>query len=339
MADLIKHVTEDELKNLIKKEKNKYIFERLLFINQLYRDDSVEVACDRMCISIQSGYDWLKLWNHGGYDGLSPNFGGGRPPDLTDEQKEQLKNKLQTGNWLTQEVRALIRKDFNVFYSFRHVSRTLRGFGMNYAKPYPYDYRRPIDAIELLAQSIKEAIVKVEGEAVIGFMDEAAPQTTDNRQRVWSFGKPIKQKNTTKYRANTFGFYPINGKPVIDFEPNSKSPRVCGFLRKIKDGNPGKPTIVFLDNFKSHTCHATRKFAEALGIILVFLPKYSPDLDPIEFLWKSLRRRVSQIEFIGSEWSFKESIRTTFHRLAKGKSFMASWLEKFTPHFSNLLCP
>ena len=82
-----------------------------------------------------------------------------------------------------------------------------------------------------------------------------------------------------------------------------------------------------------------RRFAEIIGITLVFLPKYSPDLDPIEFIWKSVKRRVSQIEFIGSEWSFKESIRTSFHRLAKGKSFMASWLEKFQPYFSNLLCP
>lgn len=339
MVDLIKHVSQDELKKLIKKEKDKYKFERLLFINQLYLGDTVEEACDRMCIAVQSGYNWLALWNQKGYAGLAPEFGGGSPPKLTDEQTQQLKDKLKSGNWLTHEVRALVKKDFGILYSLRHISRTLRGFGMNYAKPYPHDYRRPNDAEALLAQSIIEAVKTVTSDVVIGFMDESAPQTTDNRQRVWSFGKPVKEKNTTKYRANTFGFYPINGKEVVDFEPNSKSPRVCGFLRKIKDGNPGKQVIVFLDNFKSHTAKATREFAEHLGIILVFLPKYSPDLDPIEFLWKSLKRRVSQIEFIGSEWSFKESIRTSFHRLAKGKSFMASWLEKFMPHFSNLLCP
>ncbi len=339
MIDVIKHVTDDELKKLIRKEKDKHVHERLLFIRMLYLGYSVETACNIMCIAIQSGYNWLNLWNQNSYQGLAPEFGGGTPPKLTSEQTQQLKDKLKLGNWLTNEVRALVRKEFGIFFSLRHISRTLRGFGMNYAKPYPYDFRRPIDAEALLSQSIIEAMKIATPDTVIGFMDESAPQTTDNRQRVWSFGKPHKVKNTTKYRANTFGFYPINGKEVVDFEPNSKTERVCGFLRKIKDANPGKQVIVFLDNFKSHTAQATKDFAEHLGIILVFLPKYSPDLDPIEFLWKSLKRRVSQIEFIGSELSFKESIRTTFHRLAKGKSFMASWLAKFGPHFSNLLCP
>ena len=148
-----------------------------------------------------------------------------------------------------------------------------------------------------------------------------------------------KTKNTTKYRANTFGFYPINGKPVIEFYENSKVPSVRGFLRRIKEKNPGKHTVVIWDNAPQHKAAEVRRFAESIGITLVFLPKYSPDLDPIEFLWKSLRRRISQIGFIGSEWSFKESIRTAFHRLAKGKSFMSGWLEKFGPYFSNLLCP
>ena len=190
MADLIKHVSIDELKKLIRKEKDKYKFERLLFINQLYLGASVETACERMCIAIQSGYNWLDLWNQKGYEGLAPEFGGGTPPKLTDQQTQQLKDKLKSGNWLTQEVRALVKKDFNVLYSLRHISRTLRDFGMNYAKPYPHDYRRPGNAVELLGQSIQEAIGKIEGEFVIGFMDESAPQTTDNRQRVWSFGKP-----------------------------------------------------------------------------------------------------------------------------------------------------
>jgi len=340
MKDLIKHVTDDELRKLIKKEKDKYVHERLLFIHLLYLDYNVETACNIMCIAVQSGYNWLALWNQKGREGLSPNFAGGTPAKLTNEQTEQLKDSLKSkGNWLTQEVRSLIKKDFGITYSLRHISRTLRGFGMNYAKPYSLDYRKPANAEALLIQSIKDAVNGLPSDTVIGFMDEAAPQTADNRQRFWSFGKPTKTKNTTKYRANTFGFYPINGKSALEFYENSKVPSVRGFLREIKDKNPGKHTVVFWDNAPQHKAAETRRFAERIGISLVFLPKYSPDLDPIEFIWKSVRRRISQISFIGSEWSFKESIRATFHRLAKGKSFMANWLEKFQPYFSNLLCP
>lgn len=334
--EVIRHVSQDELKKLVRKEKNRHVLERLLFIRQLYIGDSVETACDRICISIQTGYNWLEAWNAKGYQGLAPDFGGGRPSKLTKDEKEQLNKKLSEGNWLTSQVRALIKHDFGVSYSISQVVRILRAFKMNYAKPYPSDYRKPGNAETLLKQAIALAISDTPSGSVVGFMDEASPQTTDNRQRVWSFGKPKSVKNTTKYRANTFGFYPVNGKEVVEFMENSRTPSVCAFLRKIKDKNPGRHILAFLDNAPQHIAKRTKEFAASIGITLVFLPKYSPDLNPIEFIWKSVRRTMSQI-FAKSEWSFKETIRTAFHRFAKKKSFMASWLDKFGPHVSKLL--
>ena len=333
---LIKHISTEELKVLVRKEKNKHKFERLVFINRLYLGDTVPDACKTLCISNQTGYEWLKAWNENGYEGLNPDFGGGRPPKITKIDKEQLREKLRGKNWFTSQVRALIKKDFGISYSVSQVVRMLRSFKMHYAKPYPEDYRKPDNAEEILKESLKEAVKDLSEDTVIGFMDEASPQTTDNRQRVWSFGKPVKKKNTTKYRANTFGFYPINGKEVVDFQEKSRLSNVRSFLRTIKDKNPGKRILVFLDNFRSHTSQETIKFAESIGIKLVFIPKYSPKLNPIEFIWKSVRRAISKLFFIKSEYSFRETIRTTFHRLAKRKSFMASWLEKFGPELSSL---
>jgi len=67
---------------------------------------------------------------------------------------------------------------------------------------------------------------------MIGFSDEASPQTTANTQRFWSFGTPIVCKNSTKYKANTFGFYALNGTSVVDFEKNSKKNLYVYLLRK-----------------------------------------------------------------------------------------------------------
>lgn len=83
-------------------------------------------------------------------------------------------------------------------------------------------------------------------------------------------------------KANTFGFYPINGIPVIDFKEHSKKEDVCEFLRKIRESNPGKQIVVILDNFRSHRAKLTIETAEEIGLNLVFLPPYSPDLNPIE---------------------------------------------------------
>ena len=42
----------------------------------------------------------------------------------------------------------------------------------------------------------------MDGDVIIGFMDESSPQTTANTQRPWSFGKPTIYKNTDKIKAN-----------------------------------------------------------------------------------------------------------------------------------------
>lgn len=333
----VRHVSLKVLKRLIRKEKDRHVHHRLLFIRQLYDDDSVEQACGRVCISKQTGYTWLEEWNALGYEGLKPRFGGGRPPKLSEEEKEKLKQKLKSkSNWLTSEVRALIKKEFGVDYSDRHVRKILRGFKMHYAKPYPQDYRRPENAEELLTEALEEAAKDITGDCIIGFLDQAAPQTTDNRQRFWSFDKPRIVKNTSRYRANTFGFYPINGREVVEFMEHSTSEYVCAFLRLIREKNPKKHILLILDNARAHIAGKTKRFAKSLNITLVFLPTYSPDLNPIEQIWKGIRRKISQI-FVRSEWAFRETIRTTFHYLAKKPGFMEGWLNTFKPQLSNLL--
>jgi len=181
--------------------------------------------------------------------------------------KQKLKSK---SNWLTSEVHALIKKEFGVDYSDRHVCKILRGFEMHYAKPYPRDYRRPENAKELLTEALEEAAENITEDCILGFLDHASPQTTDNRQRFWSFDKPRKVKNTSKYRANTFGFYPVNGKEVVEFMEHSTSEYVCQFLRLIREKNPAKHILLVLDNARAHIAGKTKRFAKSLNITLVF---------------------------------------------------------------------
>jgi len=45
---------------------------------------------------------------------------------------------------------------------------------------------------------------------------------------------------------------------------------------------PQDRSILVLDNCAIHKVHAIRDIVEAQGVVLVFLPPYSPDLNPIE---------------------------------------------------------
>jgi putative transposase len=155
--------------------------------------------------------------------------------------------------------------------------------------------------------------------------------------RVYSFGKATIVKDTTKYRANTFGFYAPNGVSVAEFMENSRKESVCSFLEEVRKSNPKAKIALILDNFPSHKAIVTREKAEELGIVLTFLPPHSPDLNPIEQLWRCLKREVSTA-FFRSEEEFLSIIQNAFSQLSRRLSFATNWFQKFLPQWFNQLC-
>jgi len=163
---------------------------------------------------------------------------------------------------------------------------------------------------------------------VIGFLDETSPQTTANTQRFWSSGHPTLVKNTSKFRANTFGFYAINGRSTLEFHEHSKKEDVCEFLHSIQTMNPDVDLVIILDNFRSHHAILTREYAEQNRMKLVFLPPYSPDLNPIEYIWKSIKRIISRT-FIQDLDHLKRIILDAFKKYGCSLSFAKAWIFKF----------
>ena len=176
-------------------------------------------------------------------------------------------------------------------------------------------------------KKLEEALNSVNN-YVIGFLDETSPQLNANTQRLWSFNKPSVKKNTTKMKVNTFGFYAINGESVVNFKENSKKESVCEFLEEIRNRNPEKTIVIVLDNFRSHHANKTRSKAEKLNMVLVYLPPYSPDLNPIEQIWRAIKRVLSPL-FIKTLEELKEVISNSFYQLTQRISFAEKWIRRF----------
>lgn len=340
---LVKHLSEVELEGLIKREKSKRLMERLIFIRSLYAGEEIEAAAEKLGRCRATGYLWLRRWNNGGLEALTPEHRKGMAPKFPREKQEELKQMLQKqGYWTTKEAKAHIEENFGVNYSLRSVSRLLRRLGMRYTKPYPRDYRRPNDAETKLKSAVKASVEKLQDieaqeNVLVGFLDECSPQSCANTARVWSFGKVVIVKDTTKYRANTFGFYAPYGKSVVGFRENSKKESVCSFLKEIRECNPEKKILLVLDNFSSHKAQVTREKAEELSVLLTYLPPYSPDLNPIEQVWRCLKREMSTA-FFRSREEFLAIITKSYNQLSTKLSFAKSWIQKFLPQQSNQLC-
>ena len=165
---------------------------------------------------------------------------------------------------------------------------------------------------------------------MIGFQDESSPQTAANTVRLRCPGKPHVTRNTDKLRANLFGFYPLNGNPVLQAPTESKKEDMMDFLSAVRSANGDRTVVMILDNCMTHRASAVRELAESLDIRLVYLPPYTPHLNPIEFIWKSLKRVVSKNMFADRDQLVRE-MEARFIEEASKPTYAGWWRSVFYP--------
>jgi transposase len=65
---------------------------------------------------------------------------------------------------------------------------------------------------------------------------------------------------------------------------------VCALLHAVAEAAVGLPITLVLDNARYQKCALVQGVAESLGIELLYLPGYSPNLNLIERLWRFVRK-------------------------------------------------
>jgi transposase len=87
---------------------------------------------------------------------------------------------------------------------------------------------------------------------------------------------------------------------------NSES--VCELLRKLAALPGTTPITVVLDNARYQRCALVEATAKALGIEVLFLPTYSPNLNLIERLWKFTKAKVLYSKYYATFEDFQSAI-------------------------------
>ena len=158
---------------------------------------------------------------------------------------------------------------------------------------------------------------------VLLFQDEMSVQFAATITRIWSLRgeQPKVFTHGGRKRQPLIGAVdPIEGRIHVALADGLKAVQFQHFLEGLLARYPGsRKLIVVLDNARIHHSKVLNAFLEANKdrIELMFLPPYSPDLNPMEWFWRFLRKQVTHNTFFGD---FKELQRALIKFIMKYKS-------------------
>ena len=116
--------------------------------------------------------------------------------------------------------------------------------------------------------------------------------------------------NTGRQRVNLSGMIDILSKRVLIREDETlEAESTIRFLKSIEEAYPSKRTVhLFCDNARYYRNKKVQVFLETSKISMHFLPPYSPNLNPIERLWKLTNERVINNKYYEKFSEFKNSL-------------------------------
>lgn len=138
-------------------------------------------------------------------------------------------------------------------------------------------------------------------EITVYALDETSVRVESENRSCWSTVgvPPILEKNGSHKGISIVGSTCILNKfhTINDVYPSGHSitsKEIKSHLEHLIEMNNGKKVVVFLDNARIHTSAAMQEwyFTKKDQIQLIFLPRYSPDMNPQENMWNYLKAKL-----------------------------------------------
>jgi transposase len=284
-----------------------------VLIDLLVQHVPVTALCERWGLSPSCLYDWQKAFLLRGMDSLVYGHSGGRRPKLTPRQKKRVVELIEAGPlvvgletacWNAVLIRVLIWREFGGLYNRQYVCTLLHNLGFSFQKArFVSDH---LDAAKRLAwladkwTSILRAATRSKG--LILFEDEASFAQWGSLSYTWARRGYQPEVPTSGKRKGYKVFGAIeyfSGRLFYQgIEGRFNSTSYQTFLQMILDQTQAHVFLIH-DGARYHTSASTQAFLLAHSDRLTEhpLPSYSPDDNPIEYLWKKTKQRATHNKY------------------------------------------
>ena len=268
---------------------------------------------------------------------------GGSEEKLSKKQSEQLEIHLREHTYLyVKDILMYVQATFEVIYTVAGMRTWLQRHGFSYKKPAIVPGKANKEQQQGWIAAYEKLRQRLPGDETICFIDGVHP--THNVQPAYGWIKKGVRKeipaNTGRSRVNLSGAIDVvSHNVVIQEDQTLNAESTIRFFQKIEWAYPCKRKIhVFCDNAPYYRNKAVKQYLETSKTSLHFLPPYSPNLNPIERLWKWMKERVIYNNYYEHFEDFREAIFGFFAVLSTvtvesilGQSLRSRVRDKFRP--------
>jgi transposase len=268
---------------------------------------------------------------------------GGSAQKLSIKHSDELVVHLRSHTYLyVKDIIAYVKSTWRITYSVPGMRNWLQRYGFSYKKPAlvpgkadGQQQREWMAEYDKLKQGLP-------ADETICFMDGVHP--THNVQPAYGWiQKGVRKEvpaNSGRSRINLSGVLDvIDHKVLIQEDKMLNAEATISFFRKVEAAYPGKKRIhIFCDNAGYYRNKAVTEYLQTSKIQLHFLPPYSPNLNPIERLWKWMKERVIYNTYYREFEDFRLAVFGFFATISAlaadsilGQDFRSRVKDKFRP--------
>jgi len=257
---------------------------------------SRQQVCDALEVTERAIRKWIAAFNQCGIDGLIAQKRPGRTRILNGQNAQKLveliedPERVERTFWTAKAFHGYLSEAYEIECSYRTVVRFFHQQGFALKVPQPWPDRQDEEQRKAFCNSLHDLLQDPKTD--VWFADESGFEGDPRPRRRWDRkGKKTRvTKNGDHLRMNVMGMVcPRTGEFFAIETSHSDTDTFQAFLDEAgKFVNFERPdNIIIVDNASWHK----KKSLHWHGWQPMFLPPYSPDLNPIERIWLTMKAK------------------------------------------------
>jgi transposase len=293
----------------------------------------------RSCI-----YTWLAKYRDEGWDGLNARHSSGRPMKLTGPQIDWIYSAIVGGDprqyrfefalWTREIIQSLIFKKFKIKLGLSSVTRLLRQLGLTCQRPIFKAWQQNNQQVNNWLKKVFPRIkkrAKAEN-AEIYFADEAGVRSDYHSGTTWSpkGETPVVEKTGARFSVNMISALSPRGDFRFMVVEGSVTSKVfIQFLKRLLEGHPKGKVFLIVDGHPTHKSKLVKDFIVSLDgeLELFYLPPYSPELNPDELAWNTLKNGIIGKATVSDKRELKSKVIGGLRSIQKDKAKVRSFFQ------------